>query len=295
MKKYKPIKTLAIIELVAYMVLALLFMIVVEALVSSYIELKIFEIVAVIAIVYNLYYLINIYSCKYIITERGFIIETFFGILKKEILYIDIDGYLIEKGNIEGIKLTGVGKQKYCFGESVIKNIGISKMYVTNSKSVLYIHTNEISYGISPENIEIFEEKIISNNIEKKEFPININKTTNIFKDKKVFIPFIIVSIIVVIMTLNPFILYLAGKLQDTMPLVFDQSFVPIVIGSGKQFAIKQSIYGVLNMIILFCMYYATCINAKYSKKHSYRYMYIALLISAIFLYIQIIILQNFL
>lgn len=295
MKRYKPIKTLAILEAVINMILALLFIIIVEILVNSYIELNILKIASIIAIVYNLYYFINIISCRYVITDKSFIIESFFSILKIEILFDEIDGYLINCGNIEGTKLSGFGRHKYCFGESVIKKIGLSKMYVTNSKEVLYIHTKKISYGISPENIEDFKWVLINNKIKEKEFEINFNKPTNIFKDKKVFIPFIVASIIVVVMTLNPFILYLTNKLNQNMPLVFDAAFIPIVIGTGKQFAIKQSIYGVLNMVILFCMYYATCLNAKYSKRHSYRYIYSALIISAIFLFLQIKILQNFL
>lgn len=295
MEKYKPVKTLAIFEIFAYMVLALVFMMVIETLVNSYMEIRILEVAAIIVIIYCLYNLILIYTTKYKINKNGFLIESFWGIVKKEIPFENINGYIVKHGEIKGIKISGFGKHKYCFGQSVINDVGLTYMYVTNNENVIYLHTDEISYGISPEKLDDFIEVIKENNIEEKTFEFKLKERKNIFKDKKLIIPFIIVSIIIIIITLNPFILYLNNKLPGTMPLIFDEAFNPIVIGSSKQFAVKQSIYGVLNMIILFCMYYITQLNSKYSKKISYKYIYISLIIAIIFLYTQIQILQIYL
>lgn len=85
-------------------------------------------------------------------------------------------------------------------------------------------------------------------------------------RTKKFLIPFLISSIIIIIMTLNPLILYLCNKLPLSIPLKFNAGFKPILFGSGKQFAFKQMVYGVLNMALLFCMYYAAYFYAKYDK-----------------------------
>jgi len=73
------------------------------------------------------------------------------------------------------------------------------------------------------------------------------------------------------------------------MPLNFDAKFNPIKIGTGKQFAFTQMIYGVLNMALLFCMYYASYFCAKYDRKSAYKYIYLALIVAMIFLIMQFI------
>src|SRR3712207_9114827 len=86
-------------------------------------------------------------------------------------------------------------------------------------------------------------------------------------------LPFILVSVIIVIFTVTPLLLYVNGTLPAKMPLSFNAAFNPIRMGTGKQFAFKQAIYGVLNMGILFCMYYAAHFHAKYDKKSAKTYI----------------------
>jgi len=82
-----------------------------------------------------------------------------------------------------------------------------------------------------------------------------------------------VVSIIILTLTLNPFILYLKHGIPDIMTLSFDANFSPIKMGTSKQFAFTQMVYGVLNMALLFCMYYASYFCAKYDRKSAYKYI----------------------
>ncbi len=74
----------------------------------------------------------------------------------------------------------------------------------------------------------------------------------------------------------------------------FNSAFNPIKMGTGKQFAFKQAIYGVLNMAILFCMYYAAHFHAKYDKKSAKTYIYVSLFIAIVFFLMQFKTLANF-
>jgi len=116
------------------------------------------------------------------------------------------------------------------------------------------------------------------------------NKCTfcSMYKDKKFKTPLFLTSAIIIIITLNPLILYLTHKLPNIMPLTFDASFKPVTMGTDKQFAFAQMTYGALNMALLFCMYYAAYFCAKYDKKTAYRYLYIALAVAALFLFLQL-------
>jgi hypothetical protein len=167
-------------------------------------------------------------------------------------------------------------------------------MFVTTNKTVVYIKASEGIYAVSPENISDFEAVLKQNNINQIEWEKASGKDTNLHKDKTFIIPFFIVSIIITVLTLNPFILYLLQKLPGKMPLNFDSTFIPVDYGTGKQFAFNQMIYGVLNMAILFCMYYASHFYAKYDRKSANRFIYVSLAIAAAFLFIQVRILLTF-
>ena len=57
----------------------------------------------------------------------------------------------------------------------------------------------------------------------------------------------------------------------------------------------RQIIYGIMNMILLVCIYYASHFCAKYDKKLAQRYIYLSLIISLVFLVSQIQTLVNYL
>jgi len=139
-----------------------------------------------------------------------------------------------------------------------------------------------------------FKEVLEKNNIHQANWESKINKEVGLHKDKNFMISLISVSIIISILSLTPFILYLFNKLPGKMPLNLDSTFIPVEYGTGKQFAFNQMIYGVLNMAILFCMYYASHFYAKYDKKSANRFIHFSLVIAAAFLFIQIRILITF-
>jgi len=233
-------------------------------------------------------------SLKCSIDDQNLIIYAI-GSLKKIIVPLNkLEGYTIASGTIKGVKLYGIVSNSFAMGRFVIDKIGISRMFVTENKNIIYLKTVNMNYGVSPENFEEFEKTLISHNLSKIEWEYKVNSSYHLHKDKHFIVPFIIVSIIILILTLNPFILYLKDMLPGTMPLNFDAKFNPIKMGTGKQFAFTQMIYGVLNMALLFCMYYASYFCAKYDRKSAYKFIYLSLIVAIIFLIVQFKILINF-
>ena len=168
-------------------------------------------------------------------------------------------------------------------------------MFVTSSKRVIYIHTEDISYGLSPDEFEKFKELIVSKGIKEESFKVKVNSARAIIRDKGFYIPFIITSLLILGIILIPSILYLSGAMPDKMPIDFSAHFIPCTIGSAKDFVGRQIIYGIMNMILLVCIYYASHFCAKYDKKLAQRYIYLSLIISLVFLVSQIQTLVNYL
>ncbi|GIM28056.1 membrane protein [Clostridium polyendosporum] len=295
MQEYKTRKGISIYALLAFVVLGNGILYFLTFFLNSYIEVSLIKIFMVVFSVYCLIYVLRVVSLVYIIREDGFEISSLWGFNKILIPFNEVNGYNIQIGKINGLRLSGFGKTQYCFGRSVIENVGITHMFVTSNKQVIYIHTENMSYGISPEKVEEFEDFLIRKGYEKGDFKIKINRNRDLFKKRSFFIPFIIVTLIILLITLNPLILYLMNKLPSKMPLFFDATFKPIIFGTGKQFAFKQMTYGVLNMIILICMHYAAYFCAKYDKRSAYKYIYISLITAITFLLIQLRILNLYL
>ncbi|MDP4089851.1 MAG: PH domain-containing protein [Bacillota bacterium] len=295
MMEYKPIRGNASIYMLLIAILSNLFIAILLKLVNSYLVYSIMIVALVLIDLYYLYYLVMDFTLRYSLADDDHLIVNCFWKLKK----VDIDlkevrGFMCTSSNIHGIKLSGIGNDKFAYGRNIIDKIGTTYMFVSSSKDVIYLKTGDICYAISSagnENIRAELKKCsVTEGIE--EFVETAN--AELHKDKKFFIPFIVVSLLIVVMILNPFILYLRNRLPGLMPLTFDTSFLPLQEGTGKQFAFKQMTYGVLNMIILFCMYYASYFCAKYDRKTAYRYIYISLVIVLVFLFLQIRILTTF-
>jgi hypothetical protein len=158
----------------------------------------------------------------------------------------------------------------------------------------IYLKVRDTNYAVSPMPSDQFEKELMDRKISQMEWEYKWGKTPSLHKDKFFMRTFFVVSAIITILTLNPFILYLTDKLPSSMPLSFDASFRPLEVGTGKQFAFNQMVYGVLNMAILFCMYYASLFYAKYDRKSANKFIYAALIISSAFLLIQFRILYVF-
>jgi len=245
--------------------------------------------VALIALnIYQLYYLFICLSLYYVIENEELKIISLWGIKKVKIPLNEIKGYKTFSGKIRGIRLSGYGRDFFAIGRSVIEKIGTTYMYVTSSKNILYIKTDEINYGLSPIEMEKVINNLKNNNICETSWDYKFGKSGTLFNDKKFAIPFMISTLIIGFITINPVIQYLYQNIPAIMPLGFDAKFIPVNYGTGKQFAFKQMTHGLLNMAILLCMYYASYFIAKYDRKSAYKFICVPLVLSIIFLILQI-------
>jgi hypothetical protein len=261
---------------------------------NSYIVDSLLKLLLVACNIYQVYYIVIYVSVKCTIDDKNIVIYSI-GSLKKVIVPLtEIDGYSMSTGTIKGVKLYGISSSSFAMGKFIIDKIGISRMFVTDNKKIFYIKTKDINYAISPLDYKKFEETLIYHGVQSAIWKYKVNNSYNLHKDKHFIIPLIIVSMVILILTLNPFILYLKDMIPNTMPLNFDAKFNPIKIGTGQQFAFTQMIYGVLNMALLFCMYYASYFCAKYDRKSAYKNIYVSLIVATIFLIMQFKILINF-
>ena len=294
MEKYNKIKGKGFPYIIGETILYNLFIIVLIFLVNSYELSNLLKVTLIVINIYELHYVFLYTSLHYIIEDDKICIKGIWG-LKNDVISINsIEGYRRTSGDIKGVNLYGYGKAYFALGKSIIDNVGTAKMYVTSNKDIVYLKTGDISYGISPENCDEFENKLKSLGIKAGTWEYSYKRNINLYKDKKFLFPLIIVTIVIAILTLTPFVMYLYNKLPAKMPLSFDAKFTPVKIGTGKQFAFKQMSYGVLNMALLFCMYYASYFYAKYDKRSAYRFIYVSLVISLLFLFIQARILFTF-
>ena len=261
---------------------------------NSYIVASLLKLILVSCNIYQVYYMLLYSSLKCTIDNENLKIYAI-GSLKKVIVPLnEIEGYTISAGTIKGVKLYGIASNSFAMGRFVIDKIGTSRMFVTDNKNIFYIKTKHMNYAVSPLDYKSFEAALIHHDVHQVEWKYKVNNNYNLHKDKHFILPLILVSLVILTLTLNPLILYLKHRIPSTMPLNFDSKFKPIKIGTGKQFAFIQMIYGVLNMALLFCMYYASYFCAKYDRKSAYKYIYLSLIVATIFLIMQFKILINF-
>lgn len=285
----RPLVYILFIALFTNILIGILFLFV-----NSYTILVLLRVALIMFNAYYLYYIVLNLSLSYSIDDKFVIINSFFGMREIKISIDFLEGYELNKEFISGVKLSGLSNNKFAFGRNIIDRIGTTHMFVTNSKHTIYLKTPRISYAVSPRDFVGFKQCLDEKGIKSSIEEFKINKNIDLYKEWTFLIPFIMVTIVIIILILNPLILYLTHLLPAKMPLNFDATFNAIQYGSGEQFAFKQMTYGVLNMIILLCMYYASYFSAKYDKKSASRYIYIAFIISLTFLMLQIRILLTF-
>lgn len=294
MQIFKPKRGTGYISILTLTVLYNILMIFLIVASKTY-ELSVLLKVLLVAVnIYQLYYLLIYLTMSYELDNKMLCIKSIFGLKRVNILLSDIKAYDKHSGHIKGIRISGYGRNHFAIGKSLIEKIGTTYMYATSNKSIIYLNTQDMNYGISPDNEQIFENILIENGTEKKSWPVIKGSNHNLYKDKKFFIPLVAETILLLILTLNPVILYLRSKLPITMPLTFDASFLTVTLGTGKQFAFRQMTYGILNMAIFFCMYYASHFYSKYDRKSAYKFMYVPLIVTIVFIFMQIRILYVF-
>ncbi|MBA5849861.1 hypothetical protein H2684_00805 [Clostridium sp. cel8] len=294
MKNYKSVKGSGVHYIIGTTILYDIIFILLYCFIDSYELLNLLKFAFIIFNMYEIYYIVIYETINYSIDESNIYINSIFGLKKEIIPFSSIKAYQKSTGHIKGVRLIGHGKNNFAIGKSFIDDIGIVNMFVTSNKEILYLNTEDINYGISPENFSNFENQIKNNGIENVKWNPNKDKNLSHTRDKKFIISFLIASVLVIIITLNPIVMYFFHKIPDKMPLTFNADFTPEKFGTAKQFAFKQMSYGLLNMTILFCMYYAGFLYEKYDKKASYKFIVVALMMAVIFLVMQIRILINF-
>ncbi|WP_234121414.1 PH domain-containing protein [Clostridium hydrogenum] len=244
--------------------------------------------------IYQIYFLIKCITLKYYYDNSNFYIISWWGLKKVIVPFSEIEMYQKSDGEIKGVKLYGYGRNNFAMGVYFIENTGTVNMFCTSTKDVLYLKAENSVYAVSPEDLSEIENTLKASSISMENWIYKRNKKVSLNKDKYFMIPLIIVAIIILAMIIIPAIAYWYNILPAKMPLSFDAKFNPLAYGTNKEFVFKQMLYGAYNMIILFCMYYAAYFYAKYSRKAAYKYIYISLVIAAIFLIMQIRILQLF-
>ncbi|QBD85423.1 hypothetical protein EQG73_09610 [Clostridium tetani] len=294
MKRYDSSKGKGLIYIFGETIFSNLIIVLLIYLTNSFELTYLLKVALIIVNIYEAYYILLYISVNYTIDEKSLNINIIRDLVIDKILIDDIQCYSRKTGKINGIKISGHGKDSFALGKSIIDKIGLTRMYVTSSKDVIYLKTKDTTYGISPQDGDKFEKFLEEKGVENSTWEYFTNKNIHLHNNKRYFIPFVISTILIIVLTLNPFIKYLKGSLPAKMPISFDPSFNPISFGTGKQFAFKQMVYGVLNMIVLLCMYYASYFYAKYDKRSAYKYIYISLGITMFFLIMQFKILNTF-
>ncbi|GLC32263.1 PH domain-containing protein [Clostridium omnivorum] len=294
MNKFKALKGTGGYYVLASMIIYDALIVVLLMLINSYIITMLLKLLLAGCTLYHIYYILLSINLYYSMDENKFYINGAYGLRKINFLLNEIDGYSISEGTIKGLRLSGFGRSSFAYGEFLINKIGTTRMYVTANKEILYLKVRDMNYAVSPENLQQILSFLNSRGINQLEWETKRNKDLHLYKEKRYSIPFFITSLVTLVITLNPFILYLTNKLPSKMPLNFDAAFIPVEFGTGKQFAVNQAIYGFLNMAILFCMYYASFFYARYDKKSGNKFIYGALAIAIVFLIIQLRVLYTF-
>ncbi|MEG0132495.1 MAG: PH domain-containing protein [Clostridium sp.] len=260
-------------------------------LLDSYLILTLIKTILLICNIFYLYHIGVWFTVKYQVSQSEIKISCIGG-LKKVTLPIGIvESYTVGEGKIKGIALSGMTANKIAIGRIAIKDLGTTRLFVTNTSRIIYLKTKDpgdVNYAISPKDFEGFQVRLRECGIGKTPWIKSYNKVPKLYKERKFMITLFITSAIVLIITFTPLMLYILNELPDVMPLVMNGAGKAVEVGTDKQFAFSQMTYGLLNMAVLFCMYYAAHFCAKYDKKAAFRYMYISLFVAIVFLGLQI-------
>ncbi|KAJ49604.1 hypothetical protein CTM_22243, partial [Clostridium tetanomorphum DSM 665] len=161
MKKFQSIKGEGLPYIIGETILYNLFIILMVLVVNSYELSNVFKISLIIINIYEFHYIFMYSSLEYNVYEEYIEISSIFGLKKDKIFFKDIKGYFRISGEIKGVKLYGYGKDNFALGKSIIDKVGTAKMYVTSNENIVYLKVEDISYGLSPKEVEEFESILI--------------------------------------------------------------------------------------------------------------------------------------
>lgn len=289
MEKFHGRKRLEIIPSIISCICINLIGIFVIYLIDSYTMLNLTKLVLVICNIFFVYHIGVWITVQYFISDEEIRITALGGFKKVVIPVKDILSYTTEEGKIKGIGLSGLFSNKFAIGRIAVKGLGTTRMFVTNSSRIIYIETKDLNYGISPLNPKAFEDRLKGLNIPKDVWEKTYTRNPKLYKERKFMLPIVVSAISILWITFGPIMLYILDKLPDVIPLSLDSLGVAAELGTDKQFAFSQMTYGLLNMAVFFCLYYAAQFCAKYDKKSAYNYIYAATAVALTFLYLQLV------
>ncbi len=157
MKKFKPISGSGLISIVTNTIIYNAAVILIMLLVNSYEIMELLKICLIGLDIYFIYYILMYSTVYYCLDEENIYINSIFGLKQVVIPIKEIQCYKKQSGYIKNMRISGFSKYYYAIGRNIIDKLGNTYMYVTSNKTILYLKTDKINYGISPENVEEFE------------------------------------------------------------------------------------------------------------------------------------------
>lgn len=104
----------------------------------------------------GLYHILLAMTLEYRWTEDALCIEGFFGLFRIVIPFDSMVRYTRSITLISRTGLLGSVTRKYYIGNSIVNDMGIMRLFITNSKYSIYLSTLKGIYGISPETPDDF-------------------------------------------------------------------------------------------------------------------------------------------
>lgn len=295
MKSYKPKKRInGTMFIILITLLCDTLVIVTSIFVNDYVLNAFLRTFLVLFNIYQLYYILQFATLKYEIGDGMLKIVSIFRLKQIKIPFSDLEKYTETTGNMDAIKLSGYGGRSFAIGRCFFNKLGAVNMNVTYNENIFFIKTKEDIYAVSPINVAEFENELKTIGVEDEKWTLTNKITQRLHQDNYFRVPFFLVSILIIIFIARPLYLYYANMLPQNMPLSLNVKFQEIHMGTSRDFVFKQLEYGLLNMALFFCMYYAAHLNAKHHKKSAYKYIYFSLVVIIIFLIIQQKILSSF-
>ncbi|MBW8382330.1 MAG: PH domain-containing protein [Youngiibacter sp.] len=191
----------------------------------------VFAMLMLVSAMMGAYYVTLIRTLQYRLTNDTLHIEGLFGFVHEEIPASSISGYTRRITLISRNGLMGYIVRKYYIGSSFVDGVGNVKMYITNSKSSIYIGTDFGIFGISPEAPLAFSAHMDDLKVplvEKLEYSSNADHA---WSERRFRLLLRYVSIVLALAAALPFLARSAGFLPPYVSEIFSggarASFMP--------------------------------------------------------------------
>lgn len=229
----------------------------------------VFAMLMLVSAIMGAYYVTLIRTLQYRLTNDALHIEGLFGLVHEVIPAACIRGYTRRITLISKTGLMGYIVRKYYIGSSFVDGVGNVKMYITSSRSSIYIGTDFGIFGISPEAPLAFSAHMDDLNVpllEKLEYSSSFDHEWSERRYRQLLR---YVSIVLVLSAVLPLFAQSAGFLPHYVPEVFSG-------GKGTSFMPTEAYlrdhiwFSGLNALILA----AAAVTSRYYRKIDTIYYY---------------------